>query len=85
MKVRAVGADLFHADGRSERQTDRYEEANSRFPQISLTRLKTGFSGGRGGLCVYVCVCVCFRRAVPISNFYPFPDIQETKLNITNF
>jgi len=27
MKIRPVGAELFHADG----QTDRHEEANSRF------------------------------------------------------
>jgi len=30
MKIRPVGADLFHADGR----TDRHEEANSRFCQV---------------------------------------------------
>jgi len=27
MKIRPMGAELFHADG----QTDRYDEANSRF------------------------------------------------------
>jgi hypothetical protein len=27
-------AELFHADGRTDRQTDRYHEANSRFPQF---------------------------------------------------
>jgi len=30
IKIRPVGAELFHADGR----TDRHEEANSRFPQF---------------------------------------------------
>jgi hypothetical protein len=30
MKVHAVGADLFHADG----QTDRHDKANSRFFQF---------------------------------------------------
>jgi len=30
MKIRPVGAELFHAD----RQTDRHNEANSRFSQI---------------------------------------------------
>ena len=30
MKIRSVGAELFHADGR----TDRHDEANSRFPQF---------------------------------------------------
>ena len=37
MKIRSVGAEVFHADG----QTDRHEEANSRFPQIARRRLKT--------------------------------------------
>jgi len=30
MKIRAVGAELFHADG----QTDRHDEANSRLSQL---------------------------------------------------
>jgi hypothetical protein len=30
MKIRPVGAELFHAD----RQTDKHDEANSRFSQI---------------------------------------------------
>jgi len=30
MKIRPVGAKLFHADG----QTDRHDEANSRFSQF---------------------------------------------------
>jgi hypothetical protein len=77
---------LFYADGRTvretDRQIDRYDEANSRFPQISLTRLKTGFSGGRG---LSVCMCVCFRRACPFKAFTNLTDFQETKLNIMNF
>jgi hypothetical protein len=36
MKIRPVGAELFHADG----QTDRHDEANSRFSQFCETRLK---------------------------------------------
>ena len=35
-KIRPVGADLFHADG----QTDRHDEANSRFSQFCEKRLK---------------------------------------------
>jgi len=35
MKIHLVGAELFHAD----RQTDRYDEANSRFSQMR-TRLR---------------------------------------------
>jgi hypothetical protein len=31
IKIRPVGAEFFHADG----QTDRYDEANSRFLQFS--------------------------------------------------
>ena len=36
MEIRLVGAELFHADG----QTDEHYEANSRFSQTLLTRLK---------------------------------------------
>jgi len=35
MKIRLVGAELFHADG----QTDEHYEANSRFSQTTPTRL----------------------------------------------
>ena len=44
MKIRPVGAELLHANGRTDRQTDtdRHDEANSRFSQVckraSLTR-----------------------------------------------
>jgi len=31
VKIRPVGADLFHADGRTDRPTDRFEETHSRF------------------------------------------------------
>ena len=40
MKILLVGAELFHAegqtrrDGQSDKQTDRHDEANSRFPQF---------------------------------------------------
>ena len=37
MKIRPVGADLFHADGwtdgQTDRQTDRQDEPNSRYSQ----------------------------------------------------
>jgi hypothetical protein len=33
MKFRPLGAELFHADGRTDGQTDRHDEANSRFSQ----------------------------------------------------
>jgi hypothetical protein len=35
MKIRPVGTELFYAEGRTDRQTDRHEEANSRFSQFS--------------------------------------------------
>ena len=36
MKIRPLGAELFHADGgRTYRQPDIHDEANSRFSQIS--------------------------------------------------
>jgi len=31
MKIRQVGAEIFRADGRTDRLTDRQDEANSRF------------------------------------------------------
>jgi hypothetical protein len=34
MKIRPVGSDLLHVDGRTDRQTDRHDEANSRFSQF---------------------------------------------------
>ena len=40
MKILLVGIELFHAedqtrrDGQSDKETDRHEEANSRFPQF---------------------------------------------------
>ena len=37
MKIRPVAAELFQADG----QTDRHDKANSRFSQLCETRLKT--------------------------------------------
>ena len=33
IKVRPVGAEVFHEDGQTDRRTDRHGEANSRFPQ----------------------------------------------------
>ena len=34
MKIRPVGAELFHEDERTDRETDRHDEANSRFSQF---------------------------------------------------
>jgi hypothetical protein len=34
MKIRQVGAELFHADGRTYIQTDRHDGAHSRFSQF---------------------------------------------------
>jgi hypothetical protein len=34
MKIRPVGVDMFHADGRTDRNTDRIDEANSPFSQF---------------------------------------------------
>jgi len=35
MKIRPVVAELFHAYGQADRQTDRHDEANSRFSHFS--------------------------------------------------
>ena len=34
MKIRPVGTELFHADGQTDRQTDRHDETNSHFSQL---------------------------------------------------
>jgi len=34
MKIRPMGAQLFRAEGRTARQTDRHDEAESRFSQF---------------------------------------------------
>jgi len=34
MKIRTVRAELFFADGPTDRQTDRHDDANSRFTQL---------------------------------------------------
>jgi hypothetical protein len=34
LKIRSVGAELFHADGRTDRQTGEHDRANSRFSQF---------------------------------------------------
>jgi len=41
MKIRPLGAELFHTDGQTEK--DRYDEANSRFSQF-YERTKSTFS-----------------------------------------
>jgi len=40
MKIRPVGAKLFHADRRPNRQADRHDEADSRSSLTLRTRLK---------------------------------------------
>ena len=34
MKIPSMGDEMFHADGRMDRQSGRYDEANRRFPQF---------------------------------------------------
>jgi hypothetical protein len=34
MKIRLLGAELFHADRRTDGRTDRHDEANSHFSQF---------------------------------------------------
>jgi len=50
MKIHPVGAELFHADGRTDRQTGKHDEANCRFSQFCECSKKTeavGFILGR--------------------------------------
>jgi hypothetical protein len=63
MNILPVGADLFHADGRTDRQTDRNYEANGLFSQFcelsqeavsclrwlvaELLQKRTGFNPGQ--------------------------------------
>jgi len=41
MKICPLGAELFHVDGPTDGQTDRYDEANSQFLTILGMCLKT--------------------------------------------
>ena len=44
MKIRPVGAELFHADGQTDEQADRHDEANIHFTQfcdLAYKRLRT--------------------------------------------
>jgi len=41
MKMLLVGPDLFHTDERTDRQTDRHDEAKQSLFAILRTRLKT--------------------------------------------
>jgi len=34
VEIHPVGVELFHTDGRTDRQTDRHDEANSRFSKF---------------------------------------------------
>jgi len=45
MKIRRVGAELFIADRRKERRTDRHDKVNSRFRNLGK-RLKTYLTQG---------------------------------------
>jgi hypothetical protein len=40
MKILAVGAELFHSSGSIDGQRDKYDEANSRSPQLFKVRKK---------------------------------------------
>jgi len=40
MKIRPVGAELFHVDRWADRQKDRHEEANCRFRQFCKSTFK---------------------------------------------
>jgi hypothetical protein len=41
MKIRPVGAELFHEEGQTDRQRDKHDEANNRFSQFLRTCLKS--------------------------------------------
>jgi hypothetical protein len=43
MKIRPVGAELFHVDGRTERP----DEANSRFSRLKTRRISNEFGEGK--------------------------------------
>jgi hypothetical protein len=46
MKVSPVETASFHADGRTDRQTDRHDETNSRFPKFCERARKTREGAG---------------------------------------
>jgi len=80
MEIRQVGAELFHADsrqtdGQRKGQTDRQDEANSRFSQIcELAKRRE------------VCVCVCVRARALASRCFEAGNMQiyDTDYRITH-
>jgi len=40
MKIRPVGIELFHANGRTDGQTDRHDDANGRFSKFCERAVK---------------------------------------------
>ena len=82
MKICRVGAELFHAEGCMDRQTDRYSEVNS-FSQFCESATKCEH------LSLSLCVILLFEqllRQIPyyialhsIQNPAPIPQTQFTK------
>jgi len=52
MKIRPVGAELYHADG----QTGRHDQANGRYSQIGKALNKSMYIVG--AICLTACRCV---------------------------
>ena len=63
MKIRAVGADMFHAEGRTDLQTYRHDDANSRFFAFLLTVfvLRVLLSSY---MCLLYLMCICCTMCV---------------------
>ena len=55
MKIRPVGAELFHADGRTDGRTDGHDDANSLSPQLCERYLKIVHSAHTVFMC-FVCI-----------------------------
>ena len=43
MEIRPVGAELFRADGQTDKRTDRYDEANTVIPRLTSDPAKEFF------------------------------------------
>ena len=72
LKIRPVGAELFHADGRTDRQTNMTKLIVAFRNFAALLEYDFDYLGDLNVfVCVCVCVCVCVRACLSILSFEP--------------
>jgi hypothetical protein len=68
MKLRPVGCDLFHADGRAGGRTDRHDEANSSFSQFCESAKKNSAFSPQD---IFYSRFCAFRAILTVNNINP--------------